>query len=88
MEPEGAYLPESRISHFSVPALRSRVTYNLWKKSLKDYDVFQNMMIFDERKTLKRIRVMKTSGLKFTKAKMIYDMNQVHQNSKFYHLNL
>jgi hypothetical protein len=82
MEPEGAHLPDIRINHFSYATFRSKVTFNLWNKKLKEYKVFGNMMIFDERETKRRIDVMKTSGLKFTKAKVLYDMDLVHQNSR------
>lgn len=50
--------------------------------SLENYDVFSKMMIFNEKDTLRRIRVMKHSGLKFTKAKFMHDLNIVQQNRK------
>lgn len=82
MEPEGAYLPDVRVNHFSYATFRSKITFNLWNKNLKQYSVFDNMMIFNERETKRKIYAMKTSGLKFTKAKVQYDMDLVRQNSR------
>ena len=83
LEPEGTILPKNRINHFSFPSFRSKITFNLWEKDLEHYDVFQKMRIFNEEEIIRRIRIMKTSGLKFTKAKFMSDLNQVEQNSKF-----
>ena len=87
MEPEGAFLPELRINHFSLATFRSKITYQQWNKNLSKFDVFENMMIFDEKKTKESILVMKSSGLKFTKAKIEFDMKQVEQNRKFLMIN-
>jgi len=38
------------------------------------------MNIFQEAETIRRIKVMKSSGLKYTKLKMVNDMQEVIQN--------
>lgn len=86
MEPEGAILPEARINHFTSPTFKSKITYNLWSTDLTNFDVFPEMMVFNEREIIRKIRTMKNSGLKFTKAKMKFDMKQVQQNRKHYKL--
>lgn len=82
LEPEAAVLPTARISHLIHPSFRSKITFNTWMKDLTNHNVFNNMMIFDEKETLRRIRVMKHSGLKFMKAKFLHDIKIVEQNSK------
>jgi uncharacterized protein YjaG (DUF416 family) len=82
MEPEGAILPEARINHFTLPTFRSKITYNLWNKNLTNFKIFPEMMVFNEREIIRKIRVMINSGLKYTKAKMQFDIKQVEQKRK------
>lgn len=82
IEPESTVLPPVRLSHFTIPSFRSKITYNQWNNNLKGFNVFSNMMIFDEREIKRKITVMKTSGLKVTQAKIAFDLNQLQQSSK------
>lgn len=81
IEPESTTLPSVRLTHFTTPTFKSKITYNLYSKDLQNYNVFDNMMIFDERETKRKIWVMKSSGLKVTQAKIAFDLRQLQQSS-------
>ena len=82
IEPENTILPPVRLTHFTIPTIKSKITYNLYSKNLSNFDVLNNMMIFDEKDTIRKIKVMKSSGLKVTQAKIAYDLRQLKQSSK------
>lgn len=92
IEPEGAYLPKMRVSHFSKPTYQSRIAFNLrinsplFSEGSDGNTVYNSplemMRIFHEKEIIECIRVMKSSKLKILKAKIDLDLCILAQKHK------